>query len=61
MEIRTRAKAFSRRGIEHIRCQVDDDGTVRVWDSVAGYYTSCHSLSESEQRRIRRRYKLKNS
>ena len=42
MEIRTRAKAFSRRGIEHIRCQVDDDGTVRVWDSGAGYYTSCH-------------------
>ena len=50
--ITTRANAFGR--IETIECTVDSDGTVRVWDSVAGYYTTCHRLSESAIRRIRR-------
>lgn len=49
-----RAKAFSGRGIEEVRCTVDAAGTVRVYDDVAGYYTTCHSLSESAIRRIRR-------
>lgn len=52
--ITTRAKAFSGRSIETIRASVDADGTVRVYDSVAGHYTTCHSLSPSAQRRIRR-------
>ena len=26
----------------------DIDGTVRVYDSVAGYYTSCHSLTPGQ-------------
>jgi hypothetical protein len=52
--IETRAKAFSGRGIERIKARVDSDGTVRVWDSVAGHYTTCHSLSPSAVRRIRR-------
>jgi hypothetical protein len=25
-----------------------------VWDSVAGHYTTCHSLSERAQKRIRK-------
>jgi hypothetical protein len=32
----------------------DQDGTVRVWDSVARHYTSCHSLSQSAIARIRK-------
>lgn len=49
-----RAKAFSGGKIETIRCIVDADGTVRVWDAVAGYYTTCHSLSERNQARVRK-------
>jgi len=49
-----RAKAFAGQGIQEHRCSVDDDGTVRVWDSVAGHYTICHSLGQSAQRRARK-------
>ena len=52
--VSVRAKAFSGRGIEQIKCDVDQDGTVRVWDSVAGHYTACHSLGKSAQQRIRK-------
>jgi hypothetical protein len=47
--VTVRAKAFTGGKIETVRCIVDADGTVRVWDSVAGYYTTCHILSESAQ------------
>ena len=30
-----------------------EDGTVRVWDDVAGHYTACHSLTESQCKRLR--------
>ena len=33
--------------------RVGVDGAVRVWDSVAGHYTQCHSISETDQARIR--------
>lgn len=49
----TRARAFGGR-LETIQALVDADGTVRVYDSVAGYYTTFHSLSEGARRRIRR-------
>ncbi len=60
--IRVRCKAFGR--VEWHRVIVDPDtvlpltgevvaGLVRVWDCVAGYYTSCHSLSDAAKRRIR--------
>lgn len=26
--------------------RIDRDGSVRVWDAVAGHYTLCHILSE---------------
>jgi hypothetical protein len=48
-----RCKAFDGEGVRTNRVMVDDDGTVRVYDSVAGYYTTCHSLSERTMRRIR--------
>lgn len=49
-----RAKAFSSEGIRSHKCLVGADGTVRVWDSVAGHYTTCHSLSDSAIRRARK-------
>ena len=52
--VKTRAKAFSGRGIEAIKCMVDTDGTVRVYDSIARYYTACHSLSLSAIKRIQK-------
>ncbi len=36
------------------RAQVDADGAVRVWDSVAGHYTRNHSLSPRRIARARR-------
>ena len=53
-EITCRARAFAGRGIETIRCRLDADGSVLVWDSLARHYTRCHSLGESAIRRIRR-------
>ena len=29
-----------------------EDGAVRVWDNIAGYYTFCHSLSRRTEARI---------
>ena len=33
----------------------DVAGVVRVWDSVAGHYTTCHSLSVGQVRYVRAR------
>jgi len=35
---------------------VDGCGTVLVWDSVAGYYTSCHSLTSAQVASVKRRH-----
>jgi hypothetical protein len=51
--VHTTGRAFENR-LESIRCTVSHDGTVRVWDSIAGHYTLCHSLSQSARRRIRK-------
>jgi len=32
----------------------DEDGTVRVWDSSAGHYTTCHNLTENQIKYVRR-------
>ena len=53
-EIKIRARAFSDEGIREHRVAVDEDGTVRVWDGVAGYYTTCHCLCDSAIRRARK-------
>lgn len=52
--ITVRAKAFSCEGVRDHKMIVDEDGTVRVWDSVAGYYTTCHAMSDRTCLRIRR-------
>ena len=49
-----RVKAFSCEGIRLNRIQIDADGTVRVYDSIAGHYTRCHSLSPKTQARLRK-------
>lgn len=49
-----RAKAFSHEGVRENKCMVESDGTVRVWDSVAGHYTTCHVLADSATRRARK-------
>jgi hypothetical protein len=38
-----------------VRVSVDAEGAVRVWDLVAGHYTTCHRLSARTMRRIARR------
>jgi hypothetical protein len=53
-KITIRAKAFSCENVKTHTVAVDADGTVRVWDSVAGYYTTCHSLSKSAQAKARK-------
>jgi len=52
--VKTRAKALADRGVCNVRCLVGEDGSVRVWDSMAGHYTSCHALREPAIRRIQR-------
>jgi hypothetical protein len=53
--IRMRCKAFAsdKFALMH-RVQVAPDGSVRVWDSVAGHYTLCHDLSVAAQLRARK-------
>ncbi|MGH8261387.1 MAG: hypothetical protein ACREUG_17025 [Steroidobacteraceae bacterium] len=53
-----RAKTFAREGVRQHQVMVGTDGTVRVYDSVAGHYTTCHSMSPSAQRRIRQLAKV---
>lgn len=53
IEITLRAKAFSGQGVKTHRMTVSE-GTVRVWDSVAGHYTTCHSLSPAAVKRALR-------
>jgi len=52
IEITARAKAFTSEPVRQYKFRVELDGSVLVWDSVAGHYTQCHSLSESAKKRI---------
>jgi hypothetical protein len=52
MKARARARFFSNHGVETRDVMVDTDGTVRVYDDIAGHYTLCHALSARTQRRI---------
>lgn len=53
-KIKMKAKAFSNHGIGTYRMLVESDGTVTVWDAIAGHYTACHALSDAAQRRARK-------
>jgi len=50
-----RCRAFSREGVRENRVKVDTEDTVRVWDSVAGHYTTCHIMARSAIARARKR------
>jgi len=49
--VRVRNAFAAARGIAQAR--VDVDGTVRVYDSVAGHWTVCHSLTERQMMTVR--------
>jgi hypothetical protein len=51
-ELKAQAKVFG--VMDWYRFRVYDDGMVAVWDSVAGHYTPCHSMSSKAKNRIRR-------
>lgn len=46
-------------GTGDLKVKVDTDGIIRVYDSVD--YTLCHSLTEDDQRQIRRLAKIKDN
>jgi len=50
-EIVLTASAFGR--VEPLHCLVSAEGTVRVWDGVAGYFTLCHGLPRADEQRAR--------
>jgi hypothetical protein len=37
----------------NFKATVDDSGLVRVFDSIAGYWTTCHSLTEHQIRYVK--------
>jgi len=55
MTITMTTKAFSTETRRPYRMTVDADGTVRVYDSTAGHYTTCHSMSERSMQIARRK------
>ena len=46
-------KAFSTERKGQYQIAVDTDGTVRVWDAVAGHYTTCHAMTARSQQAAR--------
>ena len=57
-DVQIRAKAFADGPTAMQDCIVEKDGSVLVYDSIAGYYTRCHSMSERDQERARRLARL---
>lgn len=47
-------RAFSGSSQWGYRAKVDADGTVRVYDDVAGHYTTVHSLTPRQIARVRK-------
>lgn len=52
--VTVRCRPFSGFPRDEYRCIVESDGNVLVWDSIAGHYTRCHSLSARDLGAIRR-------
>ena len=52
--ITVKCKAFGNETAKDHKVLIEDNGMIRVYDSIAGYYTGCHSLSKATQRRIRK-------
>ena len=52
--VEMRCKAFGGEGVKANKLMIDADGTVSVYDRIAGHYTTCHSLSKPAMDRARR-------
>lgn len=50
--VKARARFFSGFGVETLQVMVDEENRVYVWDEIAGYFTSMHSLSPRAEKRI---------
>ena len=46
-----RAFSSESKPVEH-RLMIESDGTVRVYDEMAGHYTTCHAISKPMQKRL---------
>ena len=57
VELTIRCKAFRGEGVRENKILVEPgkNGRVLVWDSVAGHYTSCHSIAARAQAKIKSR------
>ena len=53
MELIFRGRAFTSEQSGTYRVMVTSDGSVHVWDSVAGHFTRCHVITASAQARLR--------
>lgn len=53
-EVRTLGRPWSAYGRGINTYGVSPDGTVSVYDDIAGHYTLCHAMTEAQQRRIRK-------
>lgn len=54
IEIEAKVKAFTGQGARSHKLSVSPDGTVRVYDSIAGHYTTVHAMSAATQSRVRK-------
>ena len=53
--ISIKVRAFnSERGAREHQVMVDESGTVRVYDDIAGHFTLCHSLTARQLDRCRK-------
>lgn len=48
--ITARAKVFGK--FAEYKFQIDGYGNIRVWDDVAGHFTTCHDMTAAQKRRI---------
>ena len=54
VELTVRCKAFSSEGVRSNRLLVEANGTIRVFDSVAGHYTTVHAIGKATESKIRK-------
>ena len=52
--VEMRCKAFGGEGVKANKLMIDADGTVSVYDRIAGHYTTCHRLAKSAMDRARK-------
>ena len=55
VELTIRCRAFSGEGVRENKVLIEPgkNGRVLAWDSVAGHYTSCHSIAAKTQAKLK--------